>query len=644
MSCQIARPSLTLWGLFLGALSLPLLSGPLARAGVVATTRYVSNGGNNSNPGTDRDSPKLTIQNAIDASVSGDTVIVLDGTYTGAGNKDLDYSNGLMMGTRTITVKSENGPAVTTIDCQGSGRGFLFDSGETSAAQVEGFTIRNGLATGSGGGEGGGMLISGSSPTVKNCIFSSNTAAAGTLEGGRGGGMNVQNGSPAVTNCTFTGNTALDGANGGAGAGMYLINSSAVVANCTFNGNTTSGPSGDGGRGGGMNIQAGSPAVVNCTFSGNTAGSGFIFGGRGGGMLVQSDGAMVINCTFSGNSVLATGTLGGRGGGLEINGSSTVSNSIVWGNTPDQIGSFFFTPPTVTYNDVQGGFPGMGNINADPKFVRTPFTNGPTDFGDLHLQAGSPCIDAGNNAPVTAPPFPADGGGTVLDKDGNPRFVNDPATMDTGAGTAPIVDMGAFEFAPPPSPPRPIALTLTNTSVTGGGLVGGRVTLDKPAPMGGLLLTFTSTPGGASVAGGTVTVPAGQTTFPASPNWFTIQTTSQSSNTTLQLKVEANGGEATANLLVKAPYVWRLRFTPNPTNRNRPTVLFGELTGPLPPGGAMIPLTSTNQAVFANRTVNVLAGAQNFTVNFTPTNAGSATVTATYPAGKTASAPLVVNP
>jgi hypothetical protein len=49
-------------------------------------------------------------------------------------------------------------------------------------------------------------------------------------------------------------------------------------------------------------------------------------------------------------------------------------------------------------------------------------------------------------------------------------------------------------------------------------MVGGWVTLDSPAPADSLTLTFTSTPAGASVAGGTLMVPSGQTVFPAVPN------------------------------------------------------------------------------------------------------------------------------
>ena len=87
-----------------------------------------------------------TIQEGIDAAANGDTVLVADGTYTGVGNKDLDFRG------KAITVKSENGAGSTIIDCEGVGRGFHFYSGETSESVVSGFTVKNGSA-------GGGNLI-----------------------------------------------------------------------------------------------------------------------------------------------------------------------------------------------------------------------------------------------------------------------------------------------------------------------------------------------------------------------------------------------------------------------------------------------------------------------------------------------------
>ena len=102
-----------------------------------------------------------TIQAAIDAAVNGDTVELADGTYTGSGNRDLDF------GGRLITVRSANGPENCIIDCEDDGRGFYFHSGETADATVEGFTISNGFMD-----TGGAVLIeNGSSPTFSACRF-----------------------------------------------------------------------------------------------------------------------------------------------------------------------------------------------------------------------------------------------------------------------------------------------------------------------------------------------------------------------------------------------------------------------------------------------------------------------------------------
>jgi hypothetical protein len=87
---------------------------------------------------------------------------------------------------------------------------------------------------------------------------------------------------------------------------------------------------------------------------------------------------------------------------------------------------------------------GIGNVNADPQFVDPDGADNliGTQDDDLRLRAGSPAIDAGDNATVTVP----------TDLDGNPRFVDDPITRDTGKGTPPIVDVGAYEFEGTPIP------------------------------------------------------------------------------------------------------------------------------------------------------------------------------------------------
>jgi len=287
-------------------------------------------------------------------------------------------------------------------------------------------TVSNCTFSGNDAPEGGGMRNFNSSPTVTNCTFEGNTAS-------RGGGMtNTSNSDPTVTYCTFTGNTATQRGGGmynedsssptvtacafdgntadQDGGGMYNFLSSPTVTDCRFSGNIA------GGDGGGIYSSASDPIVTNCTFSGNTSGS------LGGGMANIGGSPTVVNCTFIGNVATFNG-----GGMFNIINSPTVTNCILWGDSPEEISG---GTPTVTYSDVQGGFPGTGNIDADPLFVDP-------DNGDLHLQPGSPCIDAADNTAV-----PQD---LTTDLDGNPRFLDVPETPDTGNGTLPIVDMGAYE-------------------------------------------------------------------------------------------------------------------------------------------------------------------------------------------------------
>jgi hypothetical protein len=79
------------------------------------------------------------IHAGIDAASNGDTVLVADGTYTGAGNRDIDFLG------KAITVKSAGGPENCIIDCEGSPsdqhRGFYFHNGEGPDSVLDGFTI-----------------------------------------------------------------------------------------------------------------------------------------------------------------------------------------------------------------------------------------------------------------------------------------------------------------------------------------------------------------------------------------------------------------------------------------------------------------------------------------------------------------------
>jgi len=189
---------------------------------------------------------------------------------------------------------------------------------------------------------------------------------------------------------------------------MYNTISSPTVSNCTFSGNSA------GTDGGGMkNAHNSSPNVTNCTFSGNSA-------SYGGGMLHDGNASpMVTNCTFSGNSASDYG-----GGMYNYSSSSTMTNCILWGGSPEEIYDLSSTL-SITYSDIQGGYTGTGNINADPMFLDPDgLDNIPgTEDDDLHLKSGSPCIDTGTAT-----------GAPDTDIEGKPRPL--------GKG----YDMGAYEF------------------------------------------------------------------------------------------------------------------------------------------------------------------------------------------------------
>lgn len=139
-----AGPPTTLW---LACLVLPAILAPRAYA---ATIRVPA------------DQP--TIQAGIDAAQSGDVVLVAAGAYTGSHNKNLDFRS------KDIAVRGESGPEVTTIDCEGNGRGFFLLGPLTPAATIDGLTIMNGDAAGGEAVGGGAMFIAGGGQPSRTAI------------------------------------------------------------------------------------------------------------------------------------------------------------------------------------------------------------------------------------------------------------------------------------------------------------------------------------------------------------------------------------------------------------------------------------------------------------------------------------------
>ena len=270
-----------------------------------------------------------TIQAAIDAAKSYETVLTADGTYTGIGNRDLDFTG------KAITVCSENGPGVCIIDCENAAVGFEFHTGESSSSILDGFTIVNGNTT----GDGGGIICSGASPVIKNCVIQQCTADT------RGGGMYLKNASPLIWNCRLQGNYA-----GFYGGAMFCDNATSEITNIELTSNSC------GSRGGGMYCTSAYISVTNATFSGNTA--------------VNQGGALCSE-----------------------NGSPEFNNAIFYNDSPDEIYTFGAGSPVVTYSDIQGGYTGDGNLNQNPEFVTGP-------LGSFYLSASKSgrCIDGGSAA------------------------------------------------------------------------------------------------------------------------------------------------------------------------------------------------------------------------------------------------------
>jgi hypothetical protein len=349
--------------------------------------------------------PKKTIQAGIDVAANGDEVIVADGVYTGAGNRGLDFEG------RLITLRSANGPDACVIDCGGSGRAFYLHSGETLNAVIQGFTINNGSAE-----FGGAMRLEAVSATIIDCVFTNNTA---TIGGAIHHVSLVGSTDLVLQGCTFAGNAA---AHVGAvfsyedsGEGSFL------ASDCVFSDNQGSESTGGVAIGhlestylnclvarntsvmlnGGIAEASGYVTLINCVVSRNES-------GQGAGVAPGSWEVVLVNCTIAGN-------LGGGLGEGGTVGYMTASNCILWGNSPYQIED---PGVTVVHSDVEGGWPGTGNIDADPLFVQPGTDN-------LRLSIGSPCVNAGDNTAI--PP------GVTTDIDGNPRIQGG------------VVDMGAYE-------------------------------------------------------------------------------------------------------------------------------------------------------------------------------------------------------
>jgi len=298
-----------------------------------------------------------TIQEAIDASVDFDTIIVRAGTWV----ERIDFTG------KKITLQSEAGAAATVIDGSSLGSVATFQNGEGADSILDGFSITNGLAA-----RGGGLLCDGTTPTIRNCTITGNRTHDGAYPGGDGGNGAGIYSSPTVTltldNCTVIDNrtgkggdnyVGGDGGRGGAGAGIYC--GTLVMTGCTVEQNQTGegggidtfgATCGSGGNGGGIHCTT--ATITSSTIRLNETGPGGEdyygdnnggHGGWGAGIFCAPPGQLDItaseissNTTGSGSGSAwggGTGGDGGHGGGLHCVGTTLIDCTVTGNSTGD---------------------------------------------------------------------------------------------------------------------------------------------------------------------------------------------------------------------------------------------------------------------------------------------------------------------
>ena len=161
------------------------------------------------------------VDHAFAASVSGDTIIVMPGTYAGA-------SNMFAPAGKNLYIVSAFGPAQTIIDGTNERRCAYYASAETAASRLDGFTLYRGRATG-----GGGVYIAGASPTLRNIIVDSCGAVVASSP--KGGGISL-----GVTTSLIENVVLINGfttGSGGSGGNLYCAaGTEAVLRNISISG------------------------------------------------------------------------------------------------------------------------------------------------------------------------------------------------------------------------------------------------------------------------------------------------------------------------------------------------------------------------------------------------------------------------
>jgi hypothetical protein len=187
--------------------------------------------------------------------------------------------------------------------------------------------------------------------------------------------------------------TIQNGRDDGGGGVLIDFGASLSLTGCTLTGNSAN----DGG--GGLDNRGDNMTLTSCTVTGNTT-------GNYGGGLYNGGNMTVTSCTVTGNSASS-----GGGGLVNVFGNVTVTDAIIYNNEGSDT-EFYGGSVPISHCDI-GGYPATpdanGNFGADPLFVRAPSAIGSGDYGDLHLQPGSPVIGMGTTDAGAYLPYDLDG-------------------------------------------------------------------------------------------------------------------------------------------------------------------------------------------------------------------------------------------
>ena len=336
----------------------------------------------------------------------------------------------------------------------GSGAG-VYENGNNSEFEACLFEENQ---TSGGVGYGGALSLNGVTSTLlRDTCFSHNSGRAG------GAIWKMGSGSLRVINSDFVGNAAENtaGGAGGVAGGAIAMDGSENddFFSCSFLGNHSDS------WGGGFWSHSTPCLIANSVFSENTA------NGSGGAIAATGGSLVVVNCSIVGNTADADATGGETGGGLStfLIGIASAMNCVFSENEPEDVAG---PGATVSHSYADVEYSGDGNIwyssHGAPDFMRLvrsdcdgngfgsppcetmngtcPTGQGPhgcDDYGDLRLQAESPCIDAGDDNAVEGDVHDVDG--DTNENESAPDFDIEERTRDAGGDAC--VDMGAYEFA-----------------------------------------------------------------------------------------------------------------------------------------------------------------------------------------------------